>query len=164
MNDYGICFPQGFFLYSIILLKNTSPKKKLLDRTIEAEKNLFNLISLNGGCPVTDSTVSCVSCEAVTSHKKGEKVRIKSEWVDINLTRLKSIISFFESHYKAIVHKALTDFKEPYIHTFVIDNEDTDVIKEHRGWELVPAFIPRTRRARQIKPAFKGQVMLKGSL
>ncbi len=166
LNGYSICFPKGFYIYGIIILKNTTPKNKLLERTIDAEKKLFTLLDLNGAQPIIESDVSCESCEALPSHKQSQNVRIKSEWINIELDRLKAVLSCYGSLHKSIINSVITDFKEPYVHNFTIDNEEVDVLKEKRGWDLVtvPAYRPWSRRSRIIKPTFKNEVMLKGSL
>ncbi len=166
LNSYGLCYSRGFYIYGIIILKNTTPKKKLLARTIEAEKNLFTLLHLNAAQPIIESDVSCESCEALPSHKQYENVRIKSEWINIELDRLKAVLSCYGSLHKSITSSVIIEFIEPYVHNFTIDNEEVDVLKEKRGWDLVtvPAYRPWSRRERIIKPTFKNEVMLKGSL
>ncbi len=113
--------------------------------------------------------MTCDSCEAIPTHKKGEKVRIKSEWVEMNLKQLKSVVSFFAYDSKNIVRLAIIEFKEPFIHTFVVDNEEVDTLKEKHGWELIktePVFSVRSRRARPvIQNKYNAEdVMIKGSL
>ncbi len=163
MNQYILCFPKGFFIYGILIIKNTSPKKQLIERTKKLEQIFFIYLKElyeDDVMTVLQSDLTMCS-QAKSSHKLGEKVRIKSEWITgISLSELKyAIHEFAKKATIKLITQAFTydQIKEPYIHKFNVDGEEIDVqkVKDDKDEWIVPVkpvYQPKSTRTRQIKP------------
>ena len=139
LNDYHICFNEGFYIYAILPLNkdkypmdNETNKKEALQMTIKIESYAFEMLK--------------------KFEKRFTTRTFKSEWFQLPKTLLNEFLNLVHEKFPDDTEKPILKWQEPRIHTFEIDGfiENVDYTKMPLTSMVKPGQVSK-RSGRVIK-------------